>query len=106
MQGRSWRAAAVAIAVLGAAVPASAATAPNALHVRADRILSSFPAGAVSIVDPTNGRLLYGKRARTPLPAVSLLKMVTAILVSERLRADRTVTSSAADRRHRDNPIA
>src|SRR3989442_14142654 len=96
MQGRSWRAAAVAIAVLGAAVPASAATAPNALHVRADRILSSFPAGAVAIVDPTKGRLLYRKRADTPPPAASLLKMVTAIPVSARLRANDTVTISAA----------
>ena len=77
MQGPSWRAAAVAIAVLGTAVPASAATAPNALHVRADRILSSFPAGAVAIVDPTNGFVT------TPPPIV---KRATASYRFGRLR--------------------
>jgi D-alanyl-D-alanine carboxypeptidase len=106
MQGRSWRAAAVAIVVFGTAVPASAATSPDALQVRADRILSSFPASAVAITDPTNGRLLYGKRADTPLPAASLLKMVTAILVAERLRADDVVTISAAAGHARDDQIA
>src|SRR5437899_6388036 len=106
MQGRSWRAVAVAIIVLGTAVPASAATAPDALHVRADRILSSFPASAVAIADPTNGRLLYGKRADTPLPAASLLKMVTAIVVAEHLRPDDTLTISPAAGHARDDQIA
>jgi len=111
MPGRSWCAAVVAFVVLGSAVvgpavPASAAATPDALHVRADRVLSAFPASAVAIVDPTNGRLLYGKQADTPLPAASLLKMVTAILVSERLRADDTVTISAAAGHARDDQIA
>src|SRR5437588_6297896 len=111
MQGRSWRAAAVAIvifviAVPAAGVPVGAAPAPDALHVRADRILRSFPASAVAIADPTNGRLLYGKRADTPLPAASLLKMVTAILVAERLRPDVVLTISAAAGHARDDQIA
>src|SRR5438874_8899218 len=106
MQGRSWRAAAVTIVVLSTAVPASAAAAPDALHVRAERVLSSFPASAVAIADPTNGRLLYGKRADTPLLAASLLKMVTAILVAERLHPDDLVTISAAAGRARDDQIA
>src|SRR4029077_7249858 len=82
------------------------AATPDALHVRADRVLSAFPASAVAIVYPTNGRLLYGKQADTPLPAASLLKMVTAILVSERLRADDTVTLSAGAGHARDDQIA
>jgi D-alanyl-D-alanine carboxypeptidase len=105
MPVRSWCAAAAAVLVLGTAVPASAAT-PDALHVRADKILGAWPASAVAIVDPTNGRLLYGKRADTPLPAASLLKMVTSILVAERLRADDVVTISAAAGHARDDQIA
>src|SRR2546428_10599166 len=106
MQGRSWRDAAVAIVVLGTAVPASAATPSDALHVRADRILGSLPASAVAIMDPTNGRLLYGKRADRPLPAASLLKMVTAIVVAEHLLPDDTLTISAAAGHARDDQIA
>src|SRR5438270_2434736 len=105
MPVRSWCAAAVTVVVLGTAVPASAAT-PDALHVRADRILSAWPASAVAIVDPTTGRLFYGKRPDTPLPAASLLKMVTAILVAERLRPDGVVTISPAAGHARDDQIA
>ena len=105
MSVRSWCATALTVVVLGTAVPASAAT-PDALHVRADRILSAWPASAVAIVDPTNGRLFYGKRPDTPLPAASLLKMVTAILVAERLRPDDVVTISPAAGHARDDQIA
>jgi len=106
MPGRSWCAAAAVFVVLGIAAPAAAAPAPDALHVRADKILSTLPASAVAIMDPTNGRLLYGKRADTPLPAASLLKMITAIVVAEHLRPDDTLTISAAAGRARDDQIA
>jgi D-alanyl-D-alanine carboxypeptidase len=92
--------------MLGTAVPASAAATPDTLHVRADRILSAWPSSAVAIVDPTSGRLFYGKNADKPLPAASLLKMVTAILVAERLHADDRVTISSAAGHARDDQIA
>lgn len=105
MPGRSWCAAAAAVVVLATAVPATAA-APDALHIRADRVLTSFPASGVAIMDPTDGQLLYGKRPDTPYPAASLLKMVTAILVAERLHPDDTVTISPAAGHARDDQLA
>ena len=92
--------------VLGIAAPAAASQPPDALHVRADKVLASLPASAVAIMDPTNGRLLYGKRADRPLPAASLLKMVTAIVVAEHLLPDDTLTISAAAGHARDDQIA
>jgi len=106
MPGRSWCAAAAVFVVLGIAAPAAASQPPDALHVRADKVLASLPASAVAIMDPTNGRLLYGKRADTPLPAASLLKMVTAIIVAEHLRPDDTLTISPAAGHARDDQIA
>ena len=93
------------LALVATAVPASAST-PNTLQVRADKILSAWPAGAVAIMDPTNGKLLYGKSADKPLPPASLLKMITAILVAERLQPDDTVRISAAAGHARDDQIA
>ena len=92
--------------VLGIAAPAAASQPPDALHVRADKVLASLPASAVAIMDPTNGRLLYGERADTPLPAASLLKMVTAVVVAEHLHPDDTLTISAAAGHARDDQIA
>jgi len=107
MPGRSWCAAAAVFIVLCAGIPAaSAAPAPDALHVRADKILTTLPANAVAIMDPTTGRLLYGKRVDTPMPAASLLKMITAIVVAERLKPDDTLTISDAAGHARDDQIA
>src|SRR5579864_1019238 len=107
MPGRSWCAAAAICVVLSAGTPpASAAPAPDALHVRADKILTTLPANAVAILDPTTGKLLYGKRADTPLPAASLLKMITAIVVAEHLKPDDTLTISYAAGHARDDQIA
>jgi len=107
MPGRLWCAAAAAFIVLSTGIPAaSAAPARDELATRADKVLSTLPASAVAIMDPTNGRLLYGKRAETPLPAASLLKMITAIVVSEHLKPDDTLTISYAAGHARDDQIA
>src|ERR1700757_1379961 len=107
MPGRSWCAAAAVFVVLSTGVPAaSAATAPESLRVRADRILTNLPANAVAIMDPTTGKLLYGKHADTPLPAASLLKMITAIVVAEHLKPEDTLTISYAAGHARDDQIA
>ena len=107
MPGRSWCAAAAVFVVLSAGIPAaSAAPAPDALHVRADKILTTLPANAVAIMDPATGKLLYGKRVDTPLPAASLLKMITAIVVAERLKPDDTLTISDVAGHARDDQIA
>ena len=93
--------------VLLVGVPAaSAAPAPDALAARADKVLARLPASAVAIMDPTDGRLLYGKRADTPLPAASLLKMITAIVVAEHLKPDDTLTISYAAGHARNDQIA
>jgi D-alanyl-D-alanine carboxypeptidase len=107
MPGRSWCVAAAVFVVLTGGIPsASAAPAPDALHVRADKILAMLPANAVAIMDPTTGKLLYGKHADAPLPAASLLKMITAIVVAERLKPDDTLTISDAAGHARDDQIA
>jgi D-alanyl-D-alanine carboxypeptidase len=106
MPGRSWCAAAAVFFVLATGVPAASASTPDALAARANTILTSLPASAVAIVDPTNGRLLYGKRADTPFPAASLLKMVTAIVVAQKLQPQDTLTISEAAGRARDDQIA
>ena len=108
MPGRSWCAAAAVFVVLFAGSPAAeaATTAPEALHARADQVVGRLPAAAVAIMDPTDGRLLYGKRADTPLPAASLLKMITAIVVAEHLKPDDTLTISYAAGHARDDQIA
>src|ERR1041385_8331397 len=107
MPGRSWCAAAAIVVVLVSGRPAAeAAPGPAALAARADKVLTTLPAAAVAIMDPTNGRLLYGKRADTPLPAASLLKMITAIVVAEHLKPDDTLTISYAAGHARDDQIA
>lgn len=106
MPGRSSCVAAAVVVVLATGLPADAAPAPDALRARADKILSTMPAAAVAILDPTNGRLLYGKRPDKPLPAASLLKMITAIVVAEQLKPEDTLTISYTAGRARDDQIA
>ena len=98
-------AALASVVLLATAAPASASP-PKTLQVRADRILAAWPAGSVAIMDPTNGTLLYGKNPDKALPPASLLKMITAILVAERLHPDDSVRISAAAGHARDDQIA
>lgn len=107
MPARAGCAAAAVFIVLATGVPAaSAAPAPDTLKARADQVLARLPASAVAIMDPTNGQLLYGKRADTPLPAASLLKMITAIVVAEHLKPEDTLTISYAAGHARNDQIA
>lgn len=50
----------------------------------------------VAIYEPSTNRFLYSSRAQTPLPPASLTKMVTALLVSQRLKPTDTLRISWA----------
>lgn len=72
----------VAALALAAALPAGAEEVPRY--------------GAAVVYDPQGGRFLREYRADEPLPPASLAKMVTALLVAERLRPDDQVRISRA----------
>ncbi|MGZ4140790.1 MAG: D-alanyl-D-alanine carboxypeptidase family protein [Actinomycetota bacterium] len=101
-----WCAAVLSLVALWAAAPARASTDPTGLPARADAILAGLPAQAVVVLDASDGTILYGRNEGTALPVASLMKMLTALVVAERLHPDDTVTIMHAAAFARDDQIA
>lgn len=85
---------ALAIVVLSAA-PVGASPDPGvATKAQLTRALGDVPPRAAIVFDPASGRTLAAHRPDARLPAASLLKMVTALIVSQHLSPEDTVTFS------------